>query len=699
MIRHSNKTSRQHWTFFTFQPFRMTKLPRFTATLICLGCLVCVNTLVGQMSQQVAAQDIVYRGAMAKAVRNAANRLLPSVVTVEIIGAVGQASGEVEQDAPTSGIVIDPSGFVLASSIVTKRPSASILVVLPDRTRHAAKVVAQDEHRELVLLQIKTDKPLTAAALPDTLDLRVGQTTIAVGRYGADASPIVSSGILSAVQRLDGIALQTDARVSPAFYGGPLIDLAGNLLGVLVPAVAPGGAPDETSWYDSGVAFAIPADVIRSKIQRLKDGEDIKKGLIGIVPKSDDPLKEGTELAAVRTRSPAEKAGLKPGDSIRTIAGQSVKRFQQIKQVLGSYDAGEVIAIEFMRQDKPQRVEIELVDSIPPLQPQRIGIIAREDAAASQDVDDGEDADEDEQQVEGEESDDDGLRVVVDAVVPGSAADGILKPEDVIVQVDGSAVTDVQSMRRMMVSAESEMALKLTIIRDEKESEVSVTPQSVAGEVADDVPPAWETPSEKEWKVSPLKLPDVGNEAAFVGPTAKDEVAQLGLLVMLLNPGQGKPEKVLESWPNLARKHGVVVCAIAPSENERWRPKEIDVVSRFAAAILKQVDVEQSAVAVAAAGALDGGKPEAADSMALAVAISASETFNGVAISHESRPPAIRLKENKADASLQLLLPIKTSDDMPTWGTALEKAGYPIIFGGATDGDRLLKWVRLLQAV
>ena len=295
------------------------------------------------------AQDVVYRASMAKAVRAAANRVLPSVVMIEIIGAVGQSSGEVEQDAPTSGIVIDSDGFILASSIVADRTAASVLVVLPDGTRHAAKIVAKDEHRELVLLKIKTSKELTPLPLPTELDLRIGQTTIAVGRYGVDVSPIVSNGVLSATGRLDGIALQTDARVSPAFYGGPLIDLAGNVLGILVPAVAPGGAPDATSWYDSGIAFAIPADVVQRKLKRLKAGTDISKGLIGIVPKSDDPLKEGTELAAVRTRSPAEKAGLKPGDAITKIAGISVKRFQQIKQVLGSYDAGETIDIDFSR--------------------------------------------------------------------------------------------------------------------------------------------------------------------------------------------------------------------------------------------------------------------------------------------------------------------------------------------------------------
>ena len=662
-------------------------------------------------------QDAEYRAAMAKAVRNAANSVLPTVVSIEIIGGPGTANGEVEQDAPTSGIVIDKSGYVIASSIVVRKPSASLLVVLPDRTRHAAKVVAKDSHRDLVLLKIDAKKELAAVDFPESFGTRVGETTIAVGRYGSDISPMVSAGILSATERLDGIALQCDARVSPALYGGPLISLSGEFLGVMIPAVAKGGAPDATSWYDSGIAFAIPSDVLKKKLDRLKAGQDISRGLIGIVPKSDDPLKLGTELAAIRTRSPAEKAGLKPGDEIVSIDKQPVKRFQEIKQALGRFDAGEIIAIEYKRGSKTSKIEIELADKIPPLQPQLLGFIARETTAQEETTDEEdepedekskEESDDKDESEEGEDANtdedanedtEDKIQVVVAATIPGTPASEKLESGDVIVSVDGAEIGDTQSLRRLLVSAEPDKPMKIVYVRDEKESEASLTPVSLAGDARTQTPELWESKSEKEWKVSELKLPDEGNAAAFVGPSESEDLQGLGLLVMLLNPGDGKPKEVLESWQNSARDFGVVVCAIAPSGDERWRPKEIDIVSRFAAAVLKKAAIEESAVAIAAAGALEGEKAEASDSMALAVAISASETFHGVAISEKARPPAVRLRENEADESLQVLLPIKSKDDMPTWGTALEKVGYPIIFGGATDQEILLKWTRLLQSI
>ena len=630
---------------------------------------------------RAAADDAEYRTKLAAAVRASAERVLPSVVTIEIVGAAGAPGGEVEQDAPTSGIVLDTDGYVLASSIVVRRPSASILVVLPDRSRHPAKVIARDNHRDLVLLKIKTEKQLTAVELPDELDLRVGQTTIAVGRYGNDVAPLVSSGVLSATDRLDGIALQTDARVGPSLYGGPLIDLKGNVLGVLVPAVAPGGAPDPTSWYDSGIAFAIPTNIIKRKLARLRDGKDIDKGVIGVVAKVKDPFAASTELGAVRARSPAESAGLKAGDQVLAVAGQRVRRFQEIRQVLGSYDAGEIIKIEYERDGDRQEVEVELAKTIPPLQPQRLGVLTREEPT-------GEEGDEE-----------DKVEVVVDAIVPSSVADGKLQVDDVILRVAGAQISDADSLRRQMISAQAETAIKITYRRGDEEQELSITPTSIAGKALDAAPEAWAQPSEQEWEVSPVKLPDVGNVAAYLAPPADTDVGQLGLLVLLLNPGQDNPAEILKSWSETARQAGVVVCAVAPQTKERWQPKEIEDVGRIAGAVLKLAPIERTAVAVAAAGALSGGKAAAADSMALAVAVSESKTFFGAAVSSQAKPPAVRLRENDASAGLQILVPIGEQDDPPVWGAALERGGYPIVLGGELDQAALLRWVRLLQSI
>jgi S1-C subfamily serine protease len=634
------------------------------------------------------ADDAAYQQALAAAVRSAAARVLPSIVTIEIISAGGEASGDVEQDAPTSGVVVDPSGLILGSSIVVRRPAASILVVLPDGTRHAAKVVARDHHRELVLLRITTAPSLTAIDLSSKPDLRIGATTIAVGRYGGQSAPMVSRGVLSATGRLDGIALQSDARVSPALYGGPLIDLRGNVLGILIAAVAEGGAEDSTSWYDSGIAFAIPADVILRKLDRLKSGQDVKKGLLGIVGKSRDPYEDGADVAAVRTRSPAEAAGIKAGDRILTVDGKEVRRHQEIRQVLGSFDAGEQVRVGLSRDGKPFEVEVELAESIPPLRPQRLGIVVGEQAPA-------------EPPAPGETAApaETAAQVVIEAVLPASPADGPLQSGDVLLRLGEAEVADGESLRRQLISAEPNKPIQVAYRRGDQQGEASITPVSIAGAIVVQTPEAWNASGQAEWQVQELKLPEAANAAAYVAPPADDVTARLGLLVLLLGSTQGAPAEVLKNWAEPARQSGVVVCAIAPEESRRWQPKEIEVVASFAAAVLKKANIDRTAVAVAAAGALASGKVEAADSMALAVAMSQSSTFFGVAISAETRPPAVRLRENEPSTSLQLLLPVESADELPTWGAAIETAGYPIVRGGQLDELTLLKWVRLLQAI
>ena len=139
-----------------------------------------------------------------------------------------------EQDAPTSGVIVDSSGFILASSLVAARPRraswSSYRMELDTRPKSFPAIIT-------VILPSENQSAgnLDPIVFPPQLDLRIGRTTVAVGRYGRQGSPMVSTGVLSAIDRLDGIALQTDARVSPAFYGGPLIDLNGNVSGDFDP--------------------------------------------------------------------------------------------------------------------------------------------------------------------------------------------------------------------------------------------------------------------------------------------------------------------------------------------------------------------------------------------------------------------------------------------------------------------------------
>ncbi|MFG0260777.1 MAG: PDZ domain-containing protein, partial [Novipirellula sp. JB048] len=541
----------------------------------------------------------------------------------------------------------------------------------------------------------------------------VGQTTVAVGRYGIDAAPLVSRGVISARERLDGIALQADARVSASFYGGVLVDLVGNPLGILIPAVAEGGAEADTDWYDSGIAFAIPLDVVKKNLPRMRSGEDIKKGLIGIVSKSKDPYENETELAAIRVRSPAEAAGLKAGDKVRSINGERVQRYQDVRLLLGPYDAGDSISIEVDRGGERMTFDVTLTDSIPPLQPQRLGVIASEIAPDVPQPNAEKTPNAKETPAAEAEGDDPVAKVVVSETIAGTPADGKLRVGDVIEKIGAIEIDGVETLRRQMISSEPGKAIELTVRRaaardreagDQDATEtatsetITLTPESIDAGVMAELPKIW-SDAGGTWSIRELKLPDAANVAAVLAPEADESLTRLGLMMLLLNPGDAAPKVALESWREAAERAGVVVCAVAAEDNQRWQPKEIEVVGRLVASIQKTSPIAPLAVAVAASGAIAGAKAEAADSMALAVAIASSRTFSGVAVAAETRPPAVRLRENDAEASLQILLPIGKDDEPPAWVPTLQKSGYPVARGGEVDPETLLRWVRLLQAV
>ncbi len=652
-----------------------------------------------------------YQQAMAGAVRTAAKKVLSSVVSIEVIGASGAAEGEVERDAPTSGVVVDAEGLILTSSLVATRPTASLLAVFEDGTRHAARIVARDEHRDLVLLKVDVERAIEPIVFDSSKELRVGQTVIALGRYGNESSPLVSRGILSAQQRLDGIALQCDARVSPSFYGGPLIDLYGRVIGILIPAVAEGGAESPTSWYDSGIAFAIPMDVIARKLGRLKQGNSIQKGMIGIVSRSSDPYSDGTTISAVRARSPAELAGVEAGDEVLEVAGIPVRRQLQIRQVLGSYDAGETISVKLKRKDMVKDVKVTLAASIPALQPQRLGLVLSDQfsSASNQAVAAGENeatASDDETQAEtppeeaaGDPTADGARQVVVDAIVPDFQAAEPFEVGDVITGIGPTSVNAVQDVRRLLMTASPNQTLSLSLLRAGEPVALSINPETITGSALGAYPSVWNSQVDTDWEVKDWKLPEAGNAAAYAGPKEIDQLERLGLLVLLMNPGEGSPKVVAESWLKFAKKTGVVLCAIAAEDQQRWLPKEVEVIARFAASLQKQAPIDSSAIAIATSGALANGDGNAADSMAIAVALAKRQIFSGVAVSSKSRPPAIRLAENDGQGSFQMMLPSSAKGEIPGWAEVMIKAGYPVVSGGETSQESLLQWVRLLQVI
>ena len=152
-----------------------------------------------------------------------------------------------------------------------------------------AKVVANDHTRMLTLLKVDAkDLPVPRPFPKD--EVRVGQWSLALGRTldpNPDHPPSVSAGIVSAPDRIWGKAIQTDAKVSPVNYGGPLVALDGRVFGRARAGVHRAGEGETAGveWYDSGIGFAVPLEDVLAVVPRLKGGKDLRRGLLGITPK------------------------------------------------------------------------------------------------------------------------------------------------------------------------------------------------------------------------------------------------------------------------------------------------------------------------------------------------------------------------------------------------------------------------------
>jgi S1-C subfamily serine protease/predicted esterase len=327
-----------------------------------------------------------------KAVKAAVAKVAPSIVQIETTGGTEQTDSAVRGGTgPTTGLVVAADGYIITSSFnFTNRPAA-IFVGVPGRPeRLLAKVIAADQTRMLTLLKVEANSLPVPVPVPKQ-ELRIGQTTMALGRTlgTLDQSPSVSVGVVSALGRIWGKAVQTDAKVSPVNYGGPLVDLHGRVIGILVPA-SPRGQ-DETAgveWYDAGIGFAIPLEDVNAVLARLKAGQTLKRGLLGVRFKSSDVYGTAPELDIISPDSTAAKAGLKPGDVIVEVNGVKTERQNHLMHALGARYEGDVVSLK-VRRGKEELVlkDLKLSGDITAHVHAFLGILAmRDDAHAGAEV-------------------------------------------------------------------------------------------------------------------------------------------------------------------------------------------------------------------------------------------------------------------------------------------------------------------------
>ncbi len=306
-------------------------------------------------------------------VTQAVQRVGPAVVTV--VGTVpGQTSffGQTgDQTVSGSGFFISNQGYIITNNHVVEGTN-SVNVVLSTGAQEKATVVGTDQFNDIAVLKVDGTVP-AVAALGNSDVLKPGETAIAIGSPLGDFKNTVTEGVVSATGRsidtgngyqMEGL-LQTDAAINPGNSGGPLVDLAGEVIGVntLIVRSSGNGAVAE------GLGFAIPINTAQAVASQI-----IQKGYfshpylgIGYQPIAPDiasaynlPVQWGAYVTRIASGSPASKAGVQEGDIITKVGDVTIDETHSYLNTLYTYKPGDTVSLTVVRNGQMVQVQVTL---------------------------------------------------------------------------------------------------------------------------------------------------------------------------------------------------------------------------------------------------------------------------------------------------------------------------------------------------
>ena len=312
-----------------------------------------------------------------KAFRAAAKKVQPSLVTIEGFGGLAAGSGQTKGihspgEGPTTGLIISSDGYIITSTFNFIRKPPIIAVRLPSGERKIAKLLGRDETRRICLLKVDGVSGLAVPEMAPREEFAVGQWAVALGIGYGDAEPALTAGIISATSRIGTKAVQTDANLSPANYGGPLIDLDGRVIGICVP-LSPGGQQEGagSEWYDSGIGFAVPLAGLDKIIVAMKEGKTLQRAFLGVQSQPTGTPPSGATIVSVVPDFPAAKAGLAKDDKLLAIDGVEIMDVTHLSSLIARYVAGDKVELTYQRGEEKKTIPIELAVAPPPPPPMK----------------------------------------------------------------------------------------------------------------------------------------------------------------------------------------------------------------------------------------------------------------------------------------------------------------------------------------
>ena len=390
-----------------------------------------------------------------------AHNVLPSVVNIETeatmrrrqvdpffdpFGIFGGGQPRVSQSLG-SGFVWSSDGIVVTNNHVVEGASR-ITVNFQDGSRLPATLLGVDPDSDLAVLRVNS-KSLTAAPIGTSADLMIGETVVAVGNpFGLSGT--VTTGVVSALGRSVPSAeagrtftdfIQTDASINPGNSGGPLLNIEGRVIGINVAIYA----------QAQGIGFAIPVDRARKVIQDLLRYGQVHSAWIGAVTATLTPeearrldvrASRGAIVARVFSGSPAQAAGLRPGDIITAIDGRPVDSRESFSTYTATATPGQAINLTILREGSSRSVQLRPADP-----PESLGIRIL-------------------QEVAGLSVTDESRSVVIDEVIRGSRSENVgLAAGDIIVGVNGTEVRSVRALNDELIKAAERSSIVLSVAR------------------------------------------------------------------------------------------------------------------------------------------------------------------------------------------------------------------------------------------
>lgn len=274
---------------------------------------------------------------------------------------------EPRQQAAGSGVIIDARGYVLTNNHVIQ-DAEKIVVHLNDKRKFDAKLVGGDKQTDLAVLKIDAAN-LQTASFGDSEKLEVGEWVLAIGNpFGL--AQTVTAGIISAKGRAYmGITeyenfIQTDAAINPGNSGGPLVNLAGEVIGINTAIVTRSGG------YQ-GIGFAIPSNMAQNVMEQLVQNKEVKRGWLGVSVQEVDAdlaksfgMKEarGALVTDVIEAGPAEKAGMKQGDIILSLAGKEVANMNHLRHLVAASAVNQKVDVVVLRNGREITLQVVLGD-------------------------------------------------------------------------------------------------------------------------------------------------------------------------------------------------------------------------------------------------------------------------------------------------------------------------------------------------